>query len=54
MAVTTQPRGKRQEIESFVRDLDPLTVQGRPASVHAWTSSRVPAEHSRPLPTSSP
>lgn len=32
MAVTTQPRGRKQEIEAFVRDLDPLTVQGRPTS----------------------
>ena len=27
-AITTQPQGRKKEIESFVRDLDPLTVQG--------------------------
>ena len=27
-AITTQPRSKRKEIEQFVRDLDPLQVQG--------------------------
>ena len=27
-AITTQPRSKRKEIETFVRDLDPLQVQG--------------------------
>ena len=27
--ITTQPTTKRKEIEQFVRDLDPLQVQGR-------------------------
>ena len=29
-AVTQQPRSKKKELEEFVRDLDPLQVQGRP------------------------
>ena len=28
-AVTQQPRSKRRELEDFVRDLDPLQVQGQ-------------------------
>ena len=47
MAVTTQPQGKKQEIEAFVRDLDPLTVQGRPTSTRP-PRVRITAERSPP------
>ena len=28
-AITSQPRSRRKEIEQFVRDLDPIQVQGK-------------------------
>ena len=28
-AITTQPTSRRKEVESFVRDLDPLQVVGK-------------------------
>ena len=34
-AVTQQPRSKKKELEEFVRDLDPLQVQGRPTTCTA-------------------
>ncbi len=39
-AITTQPRTKRKEIETFVRDLDPLQVQGLlPEARHAQSET---------------
>jgi len=37
-AITTQPRSKRKEVEQFVRDLDPLQVQGGPGVVLSLTT----------------
>ena len=39
-AVTQQPRSKKRELEDFVRDLDPLQVQGK-NSKHVQERTRV-------------
>ncbi len=40
-AITTQPRSKRKEIETFVRDLDPLQVQGLSYNMPDWVTIHV-------------
>ena len=39
-AVTQQPRSKKKELEEFVRDLDPLQVQGLSASTTCTAQKR--------------
>ena len=40
-AVTTQPKSKKREIEEFVRDLDPIQVQGEGGKWRAVSTARL-------------
>ena len=41
-AVTQQPRSKKRELEEFVRDLDPLQVQGKNSKHVQGKNTRAP------------
>lgn len=47
--MTTQPRTKKREIEEFVRDLDPVQVQGEPVSARACVRPDTAQKLAHPL-----